>query len=83
MLGETVAAAIVVREGCQVEERDSLRLAAQRLARCKLPQRVLFVTDIPRGATENYGALAWPSVWRRRNFCAHGRMSDALSERHG
>jgi acyl-CoA synthetase (AMP-forming)/AMP-acid ligase II len=51
MLGERVAAAIVVREGCQVEERDLLRLAAQRLARRKLPQRVLFVKDIPRGAT--------------------------------
>ncbi len=51
MLGETVAAAIVVREGCQVEERELLRLAAQRLTRRKLPQRVLFVTDIPRGAT--------------------------------
>jgi len=51
MLGESVAAAIVVREDCQVEARDLLRVAAQRLSRRKLPQRVLFVTDIPRGPT--------------------------------
>lgn len=51
MLGETVAAAIVVREGWQVKEREVLRVAAQRLSRRKLPGRVFFVTEIPRGPT--------------------------------
>lgn len=51
MLGETVAAAIVIQDGCKVEKRDLLRLAGQRLARHKLPQRLFFVKEIPRGAT--------------------------------
>ena len=51
MLGETVAAAIVIQDGCNVEKRELLRVAGQRLARHKLPQRIFFVKEIPRGAT--------------------------------
>jgi acyl-CoA synthetase (AMP-forming)/AMP-acid ligase II len=51
MWGETVAAAVVIQEGCRVQKRDLLRLAGQHLARHKLPQRLFFVAEIPRGAT--------------------------------
>jgi acyl-CoA synthetase (AMP-forming)/AMP-acid ligase II len=51
MLGETVAAAIVIRDGCTVGKRDLLSLAGERLARHKLPQRLFLVKEIPRGAT--------------------------------
>jgi acyl-CoA synthetase (AMP-forming)/AMP-acid ligase II len=51
MLGETVAAAVVIHEGCSVQKPDLLRLAGQHLARHKLPQRLFFVVEIPRGAT--------------------------------
>jgi acyl-CoA synthetase (AMP-forming)/AMP-acid ligase II len=51
VLGETVAAAIVVREGCQIQERDLLSTAARHLARRKLPRQIFFVAEIPRGAT--------------------------------
>jgi oxalate---CoA ligase len=51
LLGEQVAAAVVVREGFSVQERDLLHTAGQRLARCKMPRQILFVPEIPRGAT--------------------------------
>jgi acyl-CoA synthetase (AMP-forming)/AMP-acid ligase II len=51
LLGEQVVAAVVVLEGCSVLERDLLHTAARRLARCKMPRQVLFVPEIPRGAT--------------------------------
>jgi acyl-CoA synthetase (AMP-forming)/AMP-acid ligase II len=51
MLGEQVIAAVVVRDGQRVLERELLKIASRRLARCKLPKQVLFVDDIPRGAT--------------------------------
>jgi acyl-CoA synthetase (AMP-forming)/AMP-acid ligase II len=51
LLGEEVAAAVVVREGCQLGERELFAVAGSRLARCKMPRRVFFVADIPRGAT--------------------------------
>jgi len=51
MLGEEVASAVVAREGFHIVERDLLRTAGLRLARHKMPRRVLFVDAIPRGAT--------------------------------
>lgn len=50
-LGEDVAAAIVLREGAQVGERDIREFAAGRLADFKVPRRVVFVPEIPKGAT--------------------------------
>ena len=51
MLGEQVMAAVVVRDGERVLERELLHLAAGLLASCKLPRQVVFVDEIPRGAT--------------------------------
>lgn len=51
MLGEAVAAAVVPQAGCSIEEREVLSHAGERLARFKLPKRVVVVDEIPRGAT--------------------------------
>ncbi len=50
-LGEEVAAAVVLREGEQASEHDIRDFAAGRLADFKVPRKVLFLDEIPKGAT--------------------------------
>jgi len=50
-LGEDVAAAIVLEAGADVSESDISRFAAGRLADFKVPRRIVFLDEIPKGAT--------------------------------
>ena len=50
-LGEEVAAAVVLREGQQLTERALRDFAATRLADFKVPKKIIFLTEIPKGAT--------------------------------
>jgi acyl-CoA synthetase (AMP-forming)/AMP-acid ligase II len=50
-LGEEVAAAIVLREGKTATDREIRDFAAKRLADFKVPRKVLFLDEIPKGAT--------------------------------
>jgi acyl-CoA synthetase (AMP-forming)/AMP-acid ligase II len=50
-LGEDVAAAVVLREGQTVTERALKDFAAARLADFKLPRKIVFLNEIPKGAT--------------------------------
>jgi acyl-CoA synthetase (AMP-forming)/AMP-acid ligase II len=50
-LGEEVAAAVVLREGKSTSERDLRDFAAARLADFKVPRKVVFLDEIPKGAT--------------------------------
>jgi oxalate---CoA ligase len=50
-LGEEVAVAVVVQEGMALEERDLCAFAAQKLAAYKVPRTVVFLPEIPKGAT--------------------------------
>ncbi len=50
-LGEEVAAAVVVRENEAVDERELRSFAAERLADFKVPRRVVFLEEIPKGPT--------------------------------
>ena len=50
-LGEEVAAAAVLRDGQQLTERELRDFAAERLADFKVPRRILFLEEIPKGAT--------------------------------
>jgi acyl-CoA synthetase (AMP-forming)/AMP-acid ligase II len=50
-LGEEVAAAVVLREGAALSERELRDFAATRLADFKLPRKVVFCAEIPKGAT--------------------------------
>jgi acyl-CoA synthetase (AMP-forming)/AMP-acid ligase II len=51
MLGEEVAAAVVLADGTVVEERELRDFCAARLADFKIPRKVLILTEIPKGAT--------------------------------
>ena len=50
-LGEEVAAAVVLREGATATERELHSFCAARLAGFKVPRKVVFLTEIPKGAT--------------------------------
>ena len=50
-LGEEVAAAVVLRVGAAADEGDIRAFATQRLAAFKVPRTVLFLDEIPKGAT--------------------------------
>jgi acyl-CoA synthetase (AMP-forming)/AMP-acid ligase II len=51
MLGEDVAAAVVLREGAQVAEKDLRSFAQTRLADFKVPRKIVILEEIPKGAT--------------------------------
>jgi len=50
-LGEEVAAAVVLREGHTLDERGLRDFAAERLAQFKVPRKIVFLAEIPKGAT--------------------------------
>jgi acyl-CoA synthetase (AMP-forming)/AMP-acid ligase II len=50
-LGEDVAAAIVFREGKSASERELRDFCATRLADFKVPRKLVFLDEIPKGAT--------------------------------
>ena len=51
MLGEDVAAAVVLKPGAAVSERELRQFAGERLADMKVPRKILFLEEIPKGAT--------------------------------
>ena len=50
-LGEEVAAAVVLREGASADERELRDFAASRMADFKVPRKIVFLDEIPKGAT--------------------------------
>jgi acyl-CoA synthetase (AMP-forming)/AMP-acid ligase II len=50
-LGEEVAVAIVLRKGATPTEREVREFAGKRLADFKVPRRVVFLDEIPKGPT--------------------------------
>ena len=50
-LGEDIAAAVVTREKNQITEAAIREYLGSRLAAHKIPSRILFVDDLPKGAT--------------------------------
>jgi len=50
-LGEDVAAAVVLRDGAEASEKELREFAAIRLADFKVPRKILFLAEIPKGAT--------------------------------
>ena len=50
-LGEDVAAAVVLRAGMTLNEKEVREFAARHLADFKVPRKVIFLAEIPKGAT--------------------------------
>lgn len=50
-LGEEVVAAVVTVEGASVTERELRRFLSESLAAFKVPRRVLFLDELPKGPT--------------------------------
>jgi amino acid adenylation domain-containing protein len=50
-LGEDVAAAVVLKPGCVVSDRDLREFAAATLADFKTPRRIVILDEIPKGPT--------------------------------
>jgi acyl-CoA synthetase (AMP-forming)/AMP-acid ligase II len=51
MLGEDVGAAVVLREGLTATEKELGAFLSERLAAYKTPRKILFLAEIPKGAT--------------------------------
>ena len=51
MLGEEIAAAIIIKEGQNCSETDIKNYAEKKLAKFKIPKKIFFVNEIPKGAT--------------------------------
>ena len=50
-LGEDVAAVVVLREGASATERELREFVQARLADYKVPRKIIFMDEIPKGAT--------------------------------
>jgi acyl-CoA synthetase (AMP-forming)/AMP-acid ligase II len=50
-LGEDVAAAVVLREGVSATEAELRAFLSERLAAFKTPRKIIFLSEIPKGAT--------------------------------
>ncbi len=51
MLGEEVAAAVVLREEATATEQELRSFLSQKLAAFKTPRKILFLSEIPKGPT--------------------------------
>jgi acyl-coenzyme A synthetase/AMP-(fatty) acid ligase len=51
VFGEDVAAAVVLAEGAQADMETLRTFVAERLAPFKVPRTIVFLTEIPKGAT--------------------------------
>jgi acyl-CoA synthetase (AMP-forming)/AMP-acid ligase II len=50
-LGEDIAAAVVLADGATLTKKDLQKFVAKQLADFKVPREILFVEEIPKGAT--------------------------------
>jgi acyl-CoA synthetase (AMP-forming)/AMP-acid ligase II len=50
-LGEDIAAAVVLREGTVCDERELRAFVGSRVADFKVPRKIIFLEEIPKGAT--------------------------------
>jgi acyl-CoA synthetase (AMP-forming)/AMP-acid ligase II len=51
MLGEDIGAAVVLRDGAEMDASDLRAYAETHLAKFKIPKHVRFLDEIPKGAT--------------------------------
>ena len=63
-LGEEVAAIVVLREGKVASERELRDFCATRLSDFKVPQKLVFLAEIPKGATGNLQRIGFAEKLR-------------------
>jgi acyl-CoA synthetase (AMP-forming)/AMP-acid ligase II len=51
LLGEDVAAVVVLRDGASATDKELRAFVAERLADFKVPRKILFRDEVPKGAT--------------------------------
>ena len=51
MLGEDIGAAIILKKGQVCNEFDIKQFAQNKLAKFKIPKKIFFVSEIPKGST--------------------------------
>jgi acyl-CoA synthetase (AMP-forming)/AMP-acid ligase II/thioesterase domain-containing protein/acyl carrier protein len=72
-LGEDVAAAVVLRDHANVSRGELRSFVGERVAPFKVPRQIVFVTDIPKGAT---GKLQRIGLAARLGMAVGGRVAD-------
>src|SRR5436853_4548375 len=77
LLGEEVAAAVVLRENSSATEREIQEFAGTRLADFKVPRRVIILKEIPKGPT---GKLQRIGLAEKLGLTTHG-SSNPKNER--
>ena len=86
-LGEDVGAAVVLRDGAPATETELREFAARRLADFKVPRRIVFLNQIPKGPTgklQRIGLAARlgldtpPEAAGQAEFVAPGTPSEIL-----
>ena len=50
-LGEDVAAVVVLRDGVHIKENDIRNFTREHLADFKVPRKIIFLDEIPKGET--------------------------------
>ncbi len=60
MLGEAVAAVVVLREGQSASETEIKNFAGNKLSKFEVPEKIIFMNEIPKGAT---GKLQRIGLW--------------------
>ena len=62
-LGESVGAAVVLRENTRVTEAEIRKFAATRLAHFKMPGLLAIVPEIPKDQEVRCSATVWRNDW--------------------
>jgi oxalate---CoA ligase len=83
-LGEDIVAAVVLRPGVSVTERELRQYVTTRVAAFKVPRRVLFVDRIPKGATGKARRIALREelnvIWERDSLAGASGLELQLVE---
>ena len=62
ILGEDIAVAIVLHEGKKMEEKEIKSYVANRLAKFKIPKKIIFLDEIPKGATGKLKRIGFSEI---------------------
>jgi thioesterase domain-containing protein len=79
-LGEEVAAAVVLQPGRSATQAEVQQHAARELAPFKVPQRVVFVSEIPKGPTGKPQRIGMAEKLEQAQAAVRSKSSGAVDE---